>query len=181
MCNQSTLLLMGQQPTERSVTEWVLLALLAERPSHGFALAKSLQPDSDLGRILTVRRPLVYRALDRLAEAKSIEPRKTEPGDSGPTRTVFQPTENGRTELGGWLSEPVSHVRDLRVTFLLKLRLLERLQRPSAKLISAQRVALDQKIERLIAADGDVVDRWRSHNARAVGEFLDEIEAQVAR
>ncbi|MGH1492203.1 MAG: PadR family transcriptional regulator [Acidimicrobiales bacterium] len=179
---------MGQQPApnsatdqagsaDRSVTEWVLLALLVEAPAHGFALAKALEPESDLGRILTVRRPLVYRALDRLAAASLVEPLQTEPGDAGPTRTVFQPTAFGLAELERWLAEPVIHVRDLRLTFLVKLRLFERLGQNSEFLIAAQRVALDHKIERLISADGDVVDLWRSHNARAARDFLDEVEA----
>ncbi len=170
---------MGQQPTDRSVTEWVLLALLAEAPGHGFALAKELELDRDLGRILTVRRPLVYRALDRLGAAELVEPLQTEPGDAGPTRTVFQPTKPGLSELDRWLAAPVQHVRDLRVTFLIKLRLLERLRRPSQALITAQRTALDHKIEALIGAEGDVVDLWRSHNARAVSEFLDELQARA--
>jgi len=168
-------------PTDRSVTEWVLLALLAEAPGHGFALAKALQPESDLGRILTVRRPLVYRALDRLAAAALVDPLQTEPGDAGPTRTVFQPTARGLAELQRWLAEPVIHVRDLRLTFLVKLRLLERREQNSQFLIATQRAALDHKIERLISADGDVVDLWRAHNARAARDFLDDVEAGAAR
>ncbi len=44
---------------ELSLTEWVVLALLGERPAHGFALARELAAGGDLGRILTVHRPLV--------------------------------------------------------------------------------------------------------------------------
>lgn len=175
---------MAQQPGPgiadgRSTTEWILLALLAEAPAHGFALAKALQSDHDLGRILTVRRPLVYRALDRLAAAEAAEPLQTEPGDAGPTRTVYRPTDSGRSQLDLWLAEPVVHVRDLRVAFLVKLRLLERVGRPLGRLIAAQRAALDDKIEALVSAEGDVVDLWRSYNARAVAQFLDEIEART--
>ena len=72
---------------ELSLTEWVVLAVLVEAPIHGFAIAKELRPDTDLGRILTVHRPLVYRALDRLVAAGLAEPHHTEPGAAGPTRT----------------------------------------------------------------------------------------------
>jgi DNA-binding PadR family transcriptional regulator len=163
------------------VVEWVLLAMLVESPGHGFALAKALTPDGDLGRILTVRRPLVYRALDRLADDGLAAPVQTEPGDSGPIRTIFEPTSSGVAELDRWLEQPVLHVRDLRVAFLLKLRLLERLGRQPTTLIGRQRQALDHKIDRLAQADGDVVDLWRAHNALAVGKFLDEIEARAGR
>ncbi|MFV0259098.1 MAG: PadR family transcriptional regulator, partial [Acidimicrobiales bacterium] len=65
---------------ELSLTEWVVLAVLAEAPTHGFAVAKELRPGTDLGRVITVHRPLVYRALDRLVAAGLIEYHSTEPG-----------------------------------------------------------------------------------------------------
>jgi hypothetical protein len=46
--------------------EWAVLGLLAEQPTHGFATAEALAPDGVVGRIWTMRRPLVYRALDVL-------------------------------------------------------------------------------------------------------------------
>ncbi len=186
----------------RSLTEWVVLALLVEAPAHGFALAKGLTPDSDLGRIVTVRRPLVYRALDRLVEAGLAVPLQTEPGDSGPRRTVFRPTTDGSAAAERWLSTPVEHVRDLRVEFLVKLRLLQRRGRSDRLLVEAQRASLDETIARLIerprgtavdhhgAATGgspessqdlgapDVVDLWRAHNASAVSRFLDELQTR---
>jgi len=113
----------SEQPL--SLNEWVCLALLTEKPSHGFALAKQLAPDSDLGRILTVRRPLVYAAAKRAV-----------------TR---------------WLNTPVNHVRDLRVEFLVKLRLLERRGRQPDRLIERQRAVLGDTLDSLIQV-ADLVD-----------------------
>ena len=164
---------MARQP--RSLNEWVVLALLVEEPGHGFALARSLAPDSDLGRILTVRRPLVYRAVDRLVEAGLVEPVQTEPGDAGPSRTVLRATATGRRRLDRWLSGPVAHVRELRVEFLVKLRLLERRGLDPGPLVEAQRAALDDTLDGLVGrarSGGDVVDRWRACNAEAVSRFL---------
>jgi len=163
-----------------SLNEWVCLAILAERPHHGFAIAKQLSPDSDIGRILTVRRPLVYRALDRLVAAGLVEAHQTEPGESGPTRTIQRVTVDGRRAINRWLETPVDHVRELRVEFLVKVRLLERRRRSSRKLISRQRRALDETLSGLIAGseDGDVVDAWRAYNGAAVRSFLDELEAR---
>ena len=46
-----------------SITEWVVLGLLAEAPAHGFALARELSRDTTLGQVWTVPRALVYRAI----------------------------------------------------------------------------------------------------------------------
>jgi PadR family transcriptional regulator AphA len=162
---------------ELSSTEWVVLALLGEHPAHGFALARELRADSDLGRILTVHHPLVYRALGRLVEAGLAEPRRTEPGDAGPRRRVHRATRRGRRVATAWLAEPVGHVRDLRIEFLVKLRLLERRGDDPVPLVVAQRAALAETLDRLTdrRAVHDVVDRWRLHNARAARRFLDEL------
>ena len=45
-----------------SLTEWAVLAVVAEAPAHGFAIAKELAPTGDLGRIL--------RSLDRWPNAQ---------------------------------------------------------------------------------------------------------------
>ena len=127
---------------ELSLTEWVVLAVLVEAPIHGFAIAKELRPDTDLGRILTVHRPLVYRALDRLVAAGLAEPHHTEPGAAGPARTLHQPTLTGRRAADAWLDRPVTRVRDLRMEFLAKLRLNQRRNRDLSHLVDAQRSAL---------------------------------------
>ncbi|HEY7824307.1 MAG TPA: PadR family transcriptional regulator, partial [Acidimicrobiia bacterium] len=61
------------ESSELSVTEYAVLGILAEAPSHGFAVAKELDANTEVGRILTVRRPLVYRALDRLVDQRLAE------------------------------------------------------------------------------------------------------------
>ncbi|MDY7105657.1 MAG: PadR family transcriptional regulator [Actinomycetota bacterium] len=160
-----------------SLNEWVVLALLSEEPAHGFAVSKQLRPESDLGRILTVHRPLVYRALDRVVGAGLAEAHQTEPGDAGPNRTSYRVTDAGREALDGWMRRPVGHVRDLRIEFLVKLRLTERAGRDPAALVAAQRAALDDTLDGLAdpGPDADVVDRWRHHNALAARRFLDDL------
>lgn len=161
---------------ELSLTEWVVLALVSESPTHGFAVARELQADSDLGRILTVHRPLVYRALDRLGEAGLVEQVSTEPGDAGPTRTVMKASRSGKRILKTWYTTPVEHVRELRIEFLIKLRLTERLGIDSTALVTAQRDLLAPTLATLSkASDGDVVDRWRKQNARAAQAFLNNL------
>lgn len=160
-----------------SATEWVVLALVSEEPAHGFALARQLEADADLGRVLTVHRSVVYRSLDRLVGAGLVEPQQTEPGDGGPDRTVQGPTRAGRIALQQWLDEPVAHVRDIRIELLAKLRLNERAGRDRSALVAAQWEALGATLSRLTAPDpsADVVDRWRRHNALAAQAFLEEL------
>lgn len=168
----------GEENTRLSVTEYAVLGLLAEEPSHGFALAKALDTDSAVGRVLTVRRPLVYRALDRLEDASYIQPVATEKS-GGPERVIYRATKEGRRRLEIWLVEPVSHVRDLRIEFLLKLAFLRRSSLSPLALIQRQQDALKPT---LVALDDQAIDPedhvelWRHHNAAAAAAYLDDLE-----
>ena len=160
-----------------SPTEFAVLGILAEGPSHGFAISKLLDAEKDVGRVLTVRRPLVYRALDRLVGAGYAEPVATERGGAGPQRTIHRITRRGRRCLDSWLTEPVEHVRDLRIEFLLKLILLRRSGRSPIELIAAQRAALEPTLNALEdTAPEDPVELWRRHNAAAAGAYLEHLE-----
>lgn len=161
-----------------SLTEWIVLAVVGEAPAHGFAVARELEPSTDLGRILTVHRSLVYRALDRLHDAGLVERLATEPGDAAPKRTVMQVSGSGRRVLDRWFATPVDHVRDLRIEFLAKMRLTERLGRDPGALVVAQRRELAATLETLTAAgeNDDVVDRWRRYVALATRDFLDSLD-----
>lgn len=172
----------GTPVEELSLNEWVVLAVLAEGPTHGFAIARGLRAGGDLGRILTVHRPLVYRALDRIAEAGFAEPQQTEPGDGGPTRTVFGVTPAGSAAVEAWLDRPVEHIRDLRIEFVAKVRLNDRRNRTAGRLIAAQQAALADAFRSLTGDDGtaDVVDLWRRHTAAAAQEFLADLASRAA-
>jgi DNA-binding PadR family transcriptional regulator len=166
-------------PLHLSTTEYAVLGVLAEEPSHGFALARELDSESEIGRIFTVHRPLVYRALDRLAESGYAEAVATEKGDSGPQRVVFRVTTKGRRRLDRWLAEPVGHVRDLRLQFLLKVALLDRAGRSPLALIKVQKAALEatlRALEHESTRAKDPVELWRRHNASATAGFLDAVE-----
>jgi DNA-binding PadR family transcriptional regulator len=98
---------------ERSLTEWVVLGLVAEGPTHGFALARLLARDGAVGRVWRATRPLTYRAIAQLASDGMIKPVRTEPG-AGPPRRVHRVTPAGRRALRRWLAQPVRHPRDVR-------------------------------------------------------------------
>ena len=85
-----------------SATEWAVLGVVAQGPQHGFAIAKRLANDGDVGRVWTVHRPRVYRALGILEDARLVGWGTAEPGASGPPRTPAEITAEGERLLDGW-------------------------------------------------------------------------------
>lgn len=165
---------------EWALPEWTVLAVVRERPAHGFAIAALTARDGDLGRVWQMPRPVIYRALSRLEAAGLVEPKDVESG-AGPPRTVYAITEAGRLAVDDWLAKPVAHVRELRSQLLMKLALLDRRGLPVAPLVAEQRAVLTPVLaavaaERERAAGFDaVLSTWRLGNVAAALRFLDEI------
>jgi PadR family transcriptional regulator AphA len=163
--------------------EWSVLALLAEEPGHGWALARQMARDGEIGRVWALGRPLVYRALELLEERGLIEPIGSERGARGPNRTVFQATQEGRRALAEWLQVPVEHVRDVRSLLLLKLVLIERAGLDREPLLRAQRELVVPAIRaletRLVESRGSeaIFVRFRLESTRAVLDFIDGLLA----
>src|ERR1044072_2789469 len=111
---------------ELTAGEWAVLALLTEGPSHGFAVARALRADGEVGRIWSMRRPLVYRAVETLTGLGYVKHSGTVASPSGPQRTILQATPNGKRAVTRWLKTPVEHVRDARSLLMLKLLFLAR-------------------------------------------------------
>ena len=164
--------------------EWSVLALLAEQPGHGWALARQMAREGEIGRVWALGRPLVYRALELLEERGLIEPAGSERGVRGPNRTVFRATEKGREALAEWLSVPVEHVRDVRSLLLLKLVLIDRGGLDRGGLLRAQRELVVPAITtleaRLAESSGSeaIFVRFRLESTRAVLDFIDGLLAE---
>ncbi len=165
-------------------SEWSVLALLADRPGHGWALAKEMSRSGEVGRVWSVGRPLVYRALDLLQARGLVEPLGSERGARGPNRAVFRATDEGRAALRAWLAEPVDHVHEMRSVFLLKLVLTLRVGMERAPLLQAQRELVAPAVEALQTRLGSAVGservfvRFRLEATRAVLEFIDAMIAE---
>jgi PadR family transcriptional regulator AphA len=159
--------------------EWAVLALLSERPAHGWALAAELGPTGELGSVWSLGRPLVYRSIDILAERGLIEPAGHEPGLRGPSRTIYRTTCEGATALVQWLEEPVEHVRDVRSLLLLKLIFAERTGIDPTPMLAAQQAKIREAIatleERMQASAGSesILLRFRLESTRAVLRFVE--------
>src|SRR5215813_6437826 len=162
------------------LAEHAVLAMLSERPAHGFAIARLTAPGGELGRIWHIPRPVVYRSIGRLLDAGLITPAAVESG-RGPQRTIYTVTAQGRQAAARWLDTPVEHVRDVRTQLLLKLALLDRAGRDPTDLLQRQRAVLEPiaaaiKAERPQGKGFDAtLLAWRRANAVATLDFLDDI------
>ena len=104
----------------------------------------------------------------------------TEPGDAGPERIIHRITPPGKRRLKNWLSEPVQHIRDMRIEFQLKVTLLNRAGQSPLALVRAQRVVLQPTLAALDSTTDqlpDHVELWRQHNAAATDAYLRHLEA----
>jgi PadR family transcriptional regulator AphA len=128
---------------ERLTTnELTVLALVAERSAHGWALAAKLARGGEIGQIWSVSRPIVYHALDRLGRAGLVRTVGLERGGRGPHRVIYAATSDGKERLASWLATPVENVRDIRSLFLLKVVLTQRAGGDPEPLLVAQRAVL---------------------------------------
>jgi DNA-binding PadR family transcriptional regulator len=163
-----------------SLPEWLVLAILASQPAHGFALAQLTASGGDLGRVWQIPKAVIYRAIGRLLDADLIAPEVTESGQ-GPQRTVYTATPRGREAADRWLHAPVEHVREIRSHLLLKLALLDRVGESPAGLLRAQRAVLEPIAQAIEAGHATSTGfdatllAWRRANAVAAIDFLDKI------
>ncbi len=158
--------------------EWACLGIVAQEPTHGFAVAARLRIDGDVGRVWSLTRPLTYRAIDHLTSIGYVEPVREEQGVAGGNRTIIRITRSGRSQLLRWLATPTTHLRDLRSEFLLKLTLGETLGLENRTLIREQRKIVERILKGLTSpATGnlDHVTVWRIEAAEAARRFLDQL------
>ncbi len=159
--------------------EWAALGVLSQQPAHGWAVARRLMPDGDIGRVWSLSRPLTYRALESLAARGLVEPVSEERGGAGPNRTILGVTGAGAAALDGWLTSPVEHLRDVRSELLLKLVLAQQAGIETQAMLAAQRAIVERIASRPAPLD-DVVAIWRHESAQAVLRFLDRVRGVAA-
>jgi DNA-binding PadR family transcriptional regulator len=170
---------MPTRPVELSAAGWAVLGVVAQGPTHGFAVSQLLAAEGPIGRVWTLPRPVVYRELARLGDLGLIAESATVRSERGPARTIMAVTPAGTRAVRTWLSEPVEHVRDVRSLLLLKLVLLHRAGRDSRQLLMAQREQLAPQLaglaERRDTVDGfeRVLAQWRLASSQATLAFLD--------
>lgn len=163
---------------ELSLNAWAVLTLLVDDgQQHGFALARKLERGTDLGRVWSVSRPLVYRALDQLDRRGLVTGGPEVPSSLGPRRQEFSATARGVEAVTHWRHQPVDRLRQVRPDLILKLTLTRRAGLDLGPLIAAQQERFASLSDELrVADDADasavVVDVWRDELARAVDRTL---------
>jgi PadR family transcriptional regulator AphA len=167
--------------TELLVGEWAVLALLCERPAHGYAIAALMAPDGDVGRIWSLTEQLTYRALGGLRTQGLLEVSAVRAGNAAPRRTELTATMEAKRMVSRWLRTPEPRIRELRPNLLLKLHLLQRRGRSPLPLLRAQRALLAEVVAGLDAAaedadaqPGELIDAWRRTMAAAALAFVEE-------
>jgi PadR family transcriptional regulator AphA len=160
--------------------EWACLGILAQGPSHGFAVAARLKPTGDVGRVWSLSRPLTYRALDQLVQRGYAHAVGEEPGIAGGNRTILAATRGGRARLRTWVRTPVPHLRDLRSELLLKLVLAQQCGIDVHDMLERQRAVIEEIAAGLQDAAPDVVTLWRQASSEAALRFVDAAKPLVS-
>jgi molybdate transport system regulatory protein len=152
------------------------LSLVSLGVEHGYRLAQHFAPTSEVGEVLTLSRPVVYRALKTLETAGLVTATETT-GGRGQLKRLLRCTPHGERYAAEWLGSPVAHIRDMRTALLLKLVISDIHGLDTTQLIERQRATLQPIVEGLLAdGDRDAVSLWRREQARSALRFLDEIQ-----
>jgi DNA-binding PadR family transcriptional regulator len=154
----------------------VVLALLVEKPRHGWAIHEELAPTGDIGRAWTLSRQLVYRAIDSLVEDGLVK--RAAPKDGGGAeRVIISPTAQGKRLSALWLNEPVEHLRDVRTELVVKIMLRQRAGLDIKEFIDNQREAFAPVLSVIEATRPTTpVDMWRAESASAVKRYLTRLQ-----
>src|SRR5580765_8435538 len=98
---------MAKPLPELSLSDWAVLAVVAEGETHGWPVVRALRADGEVGRVWTVGRAVVYRSLSTLVVLGLLEERGEVSGARGPQRTIVRATRSGHSALRRWLVTPV--------------------------------------------------------------------------
>lgn len=157
------------------------LALVSLGVGHGYRLAQHFAPGSEVGEVLTLSRPVVYRALKTLEAGGFVTATETT-GGRGQLKRLLTCTPEGQRHAEEWLRSPVEHIRDMRTALLLKLVIGALHGLDTTALVVAQRTTLGPIVDSLLASeDRNPVSLWRREQARSAMRFLDELQGAGRR
>lgn len=100
--------------------QYAVLGQLMSGPTYGYELHKLLSNQQGIGLIWKVNLANLYAVLEQL-EKKGWLSVSLQPGRSRPGRKMYQLTDSGRGEFEEWLHTPVTHPREIRQDFMIKL------------------------------------------------------------
>jgi DNA-binding PadR family transcriptional regulator len=135
--------------TERGSVQNALLALLAQRPRHGYELRDLFE--AALGGHWELNSGQIYSSLERLARDGLVVEEGIERA-GGPDKRLWTLTGAGKQELSNWFDSPVPRDYRLRDEFYLKLMIALVTQPASARhILLVQRRELFRELHDLTA------------------------------
>lgn len=168
-------------PPELTLSEWVVLCLICEKPTYGQSMVDLLSQGGELGRVWRVHKAQVYRTVERLESLRLIQTAGREPSHHGPIRSLLEATAAGQAAARSWLNQPVAHVRDIRSELLVKLALLDRAGADPRELLVAQHAqlvpiaaAFDDHLRSVRGFDRTLA-QWRCETISAAIRFLETL------
>ena len=173
----------GDRPL--SLPEWLVLCIVCEQPTYGFAVAGLLSRDGRMGRISHVSKPAIYRAVLRLEHLGLVQVTGQQHTSQGPDCLLVTATQPGCTAARGWLRTPVTHGRDVQPELMLKLALHDRAGGDPRGLLTEQRAqfgplaaALASQVEASTGFEHTLA-LWRHQTMSATMQFLDDVAQQA--
>jgi PadR family transcriptional regulator AphA len=115
---------MTRKKNTLSAPEHAVLGLL-RRPMHGYQVAREMAGGSGLGLVCPLGMSNVYFLLGTLQERGLVEVEERQE-ERYPPRVLLRATAAGHRAFDGWLREPVTRLRQVRLDFLVKLFFLSR-------------------------------------------------------
>jgi DNA-binding PadR family transcriptional regulator len=110
---------MRGKPNPFISSEYTLLGLIYEKPTHGYDLHKQLTDPEGIGMIWQVKMSNLYAQLEKLVQ-KGYITGVVHPGDVHPNRTEYHITKDGKQAFESWLETTVNHPRDFRQEFMAR-------------------------------------------------------------
>jgi DNA-binding PadR family transcriptional regulator len=173
----------GARPLRLS--DWLVLCVVCEQPTHGFAVAGLFSHDGSLGPVWQVSKPTVYAAMQRLERLGLVRLAGEQHSSQGPARSLVKATPAGQIAARKWLRTPVMHGRDVRPELLMKLALLDRAGGDPCELLRQQRDRFDllaaALADRVHASTGieRMLALWRHEAMSATLRFLADVTRQA--
>lgn len=176
--------------TDLTPAEYAVLGVLREHPAHGYELKGRFAGTDGLGRVCPIETGMVYAILRSLSGLDLID--GTWDGSSTPRRSVYAVTDEGAQVFERWLRRPVTHLREVRFDFMVKLYFALREDRDLARDLVAAQIAViedyaqDTDTERAVCPAGTeefdaiVLDSQLS-GARATLDWLGRVRQQIDR
>ena len=170
--------------------EFVLLALLDQKPMHGYELYQELCGLQGVSQIWNIKQGTLYAMLNKFEEQGFLTSQMVQ-GETYPPRKYFYLTEAGKNSLQTWMKTPERRARDIRQEFLAKLIIARRYGTGQAlELIQLQEQAcqgwLDELKTNVSPSNQEHLDEWfvysfRMNRVKGLLSWLKDCELEIER